>query len=105
VGHEYLVANSVFVPTLKPILKSAVSDGPGFGGQKSPFKSRTRQEPSSVSGDPFIGFAVEIILNVIDFIGSSEIAALRLSSRAFTRLPISLWHRLIKDEMPRLYEA
>ncbi|KAB8226708.1 hypothetical protein BDV33DRAFT_227071 [Aspergillus novoparasiticus] len=105
VGHEYLVANPVFVPSLIPIIKSAASTDRGFSVHNSPFESRNPINPESTARDPFRALPIEIILIIIDHLYSKEIAALRLASRAFTHLPTSLWFRLVVTEMPWLYEA
>jgi hypothetical protein len=103
-GYEYLAANPVFVPALKPILESAlVSDEKAFSVHNSPFTERPRR--AAVSRDLFLLLPIELILSIVSWLGSRDIAALRLASRAFTHLPISLWHQLILKEMPWLYEA
>ncbi|KAF7590716.1 hypothetical protein BBP40_002507 [Aspergillus hancockii] len=105
VGHEYLVANPVFVPALKPILDSATCSIQNFSVKNSPFAARPRTNASAATRDLFLSLPIEIILSIVDYLGSADIAALRLSSRAFTHLPISLWYRLILREVPWLYEA
>lgn len=61
---------------------------------------------SSTSGvDVFLKLLKELIYEVVGYLGSTDIASLRLASRAFTHLPISLWLRLVIEEMPWLYEA
>ncbi|RAQ45561.1 hypothetical protein AFGD_005874 [Aspergillus flavus] len=105
VGHEYLVANPIFVPSLKPIIQSAISTDRGFSVNNSPFESRSPINPASTARDPFRALPIEIILIIVDHLNSPDIAALRLTSRAFTHLPTSLWFRLVVTEMPWLYEA
>lgn len=104
-GCEYLAANPIFVPNLKPMLVSAVSNDKHFSVQSSAFEPRSRIREHSSTGDLFLKLSKEIIYDIVDHLGSVEIAALRLSSRAFEQLPIHLWHRLIVAEMPWLYEA
>ncbi|KAE8141639.1 hypothetical protein BDV38DRAFT_190483 [Aspergillus pseudotamarii] len=105
VGHEYLVANPIFVPSLKPIIESAISADRGFSVHNSPFDTRNQTNAASTAQDHFLALPIEIILIIIDHLDSREIAALRLVSRAFTHLPNSLWYRLVLREMPWLYEA
>jgi hypothetical protein len=103
-GYEYLAANPVFVPALKRILESAlVSDEGTFSVHNSPFAGRHRR--AAASQDLFLLLPIELILSIVSQLRSPDIAALRLASRAFTHLPISLWHQLIVREMPWLYEA
>lgn len=47
----------------------------------------------------------ELLFEITSNLGSRDIANLRLSSRSFSRLPISLWYQLVRAEMPWLYEA
>lgn len=109
IGSEYLAANPVFVPALKPILAGAVSSDPGFSIQQSAFSTRSHQSCNAASfsrvDDPFQHLPNEIIHHLFELLDSSDIAAVRLSSRAFEQLPISLWHGLVVREMPWLYEA
>ncbi|KAE8395631.1 hypothetical protein BDV23DRAFT_178676 [Aspergillus alliaceus] len=105
VGHEYLVTNPIFVPSFKPIVEAAVSTEASFSVQNSPFESRNRTIATARSQDPFLALPIEIILSIIKDLGSTDIATMRLSSRAFTHLPISVWHRLVIKELPWLYEA
>jgi hypothetical protein len=105
IGHEYLAANPIFVPALKPILESAASNNDDFNIRNSPFEVRHRIRALSSVQDPFLAFPGELIVAIVDNLSSAEIATLRLSSHAFTHLPISVWHRLVVKEMPWLYEA
>ncbi|KAL2802785.1 hypothetical protein BJX63DRAFT_414004 [Aspergillus granulosus] len=102
-GLEYLVANPVFVPDLAPIVEASISKDKNFSILKSPFPQR--YAPVSLSHDPFLSLPPELILIIAQELESPDVAALRLSSRAFTHLPISLWHNLIVTEIPFLYEA
>ncbi|KAL2860038.1 hypothetical protein BJX68DRAFT_224201 [Aspergillus pseudodeflectus] len=105
-GREYLVANPVFIPDLAPIVAaSIVSDDATFSIQNSPFPTRARLHDSTSAKDPFLSLPPELIHIIIWQLASPDIAALRLSSRAFTHLPISLWHHLLVKEIPALYEA
>jgi hypothetical protein len=106
VGHEYLVANPVFVPGLQAILESAISTDESFSVHTSAFENRPQHEGLS-SQDPFLALPPEITLSIATHLNSSEVASIRLSSRAFTHLPISLFRYFVLDEMPWpwLYEA
>ncbi|KAJ5819600.1 hypothetical protein N7474_005191 [Penicillium riverlandense] len=104
VGHEYLVANPVFVPGLRAILESAISTDKNFSVHESAFGKRPQHDGLSPQ-DPFLALPPEIILGISTSLNSSEVASIRLSSRAFTHLPISLFRQFVLDEMPWLYEA
>ncbi|KGQ01005.1 hypothetical protein PAAG_12315 [Paracoccidioides lutzii Pb01] len=90
IGDEYLVANSVFIPGCKATLESAISNDGNFSVHDSAFRTRPRTTNAS-SQDPFLSLPIEIILEIISHLNSPDIANLRLSSRAFTHLPISFW--------------
>jgi len=106
-GDESLAANPVFVPALERILRSAVYDQPSFSPQGGAFvipepASNTSSAIESV--DPFLKLPREIADNIVEHLNSREIANMRLSSRAFRQLRISLWYSLLKKEMPWVWE-
>ncbi|KAL2864794.1 uncharacterized protein BJX67DRAFT_199286 [Aspergillus lucknowensis] len=103
-GHEYLAANPIFIPALRPILKAAICNGPEFcvdGGTLS----RDAFPDSAAATDPFLRFPAEILQIITDKLDARDIARLQRASYAFARLPVSLWHKLILKDMPWLYEA
>ncbi|KAK4092408.1 hypothetical protein Purlil1_3029 [Purpureocillium lilacinum] len=104
-GTEYLVANPLFVPGFREICEHAMNQGEGFDVRQSPFEARQRKPNATASSDPFHRLPAELVHKVVGYLGSRDIAAMRASSRAFEHLPISLWHRLLVDDMPFLYEA
>ncbi|OBT62747.1 hypothetical protein VE03_07062 [Pseudogymnoascus sp. 23342-1-I1] len=104
-GSEYLVSNPVFIPSFRDICEDALQTDEDFNVQQSAFSQRDWNHNQSVSADPFLKFPSELVQNVVSYLDSKEIAAMRLASRAFEHLPISLWHRLICVEMPCIYEA
>jgi hypothetical protein len=104
-GREYLVANPVFIPGFRSILEASVSSDEDFSVQHSAFDPRPQGAPSSAQQDPFLALPKELIYVIVRGLKSQDIASLRLASRAFTQLPISLWYHLILEEMPYLYEA
>jgi hypothetical protein len=55
--------------------------------------------------DSFDRLPKELRDMVIEHLGSKDIASLRVASRSFRHLPYTLWHRLIKKEMPWIWEA
>jgi hypothetical protein len=109
VGSEYLAANPLYIPGLIPILEAASSVDATFTAQNSAFlplppqslnwKRNTRKE------DPFLALPQEIREQIVDYLCSREIAKLRLASRAFHDLPVFLWYRLLRREMPWLWEV
>ncbi|KAK2748368.1 hypothetical protein FQN57_001028 [Myotisia sp. PD_48] len=104
-GSEYLAANPLFIPSFRPILDRAISDDAEFDVNGSPFLTSTRIVNVSAAPDLFQRLSLELKLKIVSHLNSSAIASLRLCSRAFTHLPISLWRQLITTEMPWIYEA
>jgi hypothetical protein len=107
-GSEYLAANPVFVPALTPILRSAIHEEPSFSIQDGAFVvplTRHSAFPASKSQDPFLKLPQELTDSIVEYLPSRDIASLRLSSRAFRQLPISLFHTLLRQEMPWLWET
>lgn len=111
-GTEYLVANPLYVPGLSEILLAAVKEE-GLCFSYNPYdqikmsQSATNRPTTSRSSqvDVFSSLPAEIRLMIIDVLGSSDITSLSIASRAFTELPNSVWYRLVRREMPWLWEA
>ncbi|KAF2666297.1 hypothetical protein BT63DRAFT_55500 [Microthyrium microscopicum] len=109
IGDEWLAANPLLIPSLHSTLEEATYESSDtFNPCDSAFSScREGVEPKSQAtghGDCFQGLPQEANLLIVEMLLSSDIAALRLVSRAFTHLPICLWKKLLKKEMPWLWE-
>ncbi|KFX98257.1 hypothetical protein V490_02407 [Pseudogymnoascus sp. VKM F-3557] len=104
-GSEYLVANPVFIPGFRDICDDAIKVDADFDVQKSAFPQREDRRSHAISTDPFLQLPSELVQSVVSHLNSGEIATMRLVSRAFEHLPISLWHRLLCFEIPCIYEA
>ncbi|KAJ6057124.1 uncharacterized protein N7446_008023, partial [Penicillium canescens] len=111
-GSEYLAASPLYVPGLSELLLSAVN-GEISCERSGRFKkvalsqsTKARHRSSQHQrADIFSSMPVEIRLMIIGFLGSIDISSLRAASRTFTHLPNSVWYRLIREEMPWLWEA
>ncbi|THC96316.1 hypothetical protein EYZ11_004221 [Aspergillus tanneri] len=110
-GHEYLAANPLYVPNLDALLLAAVHEEedhftPDIGTFDLSSRIQRSGIPFPALPADFLGsLPLELRLHVVDFLGLRDIADLRLASRAFEQLPVSIWYRLIRDEMPWLWEA
>ncbi|KAB8229395.1 uncharacterized protein BDW43DRAFT_303142 [Aspergillus alliaceus] len=111
-GCEFLVANPLYIPKLPSILLAAVKDNNDFSPQNGAFDLHQTTERDAMlldlmqcSTDPLLALPREIRLMIVKSLGSRDIANLRLASRAFQQLPVSVWYRLIREEMPWLWEA
>ncbi|KAN0107848.1 hypothetical protein V8E51_007590 [Hyaloscypha variabilis] len=109
-GSEYLAANPLYIPGLRSIFEVARTVDSSFSPRNSAFSplpatSSILREIGAVTEDPFLALPQELREHIVDHLDSQEIVALRLASRAFHELPISLWYKLLRREMPWLWEV
>jgi hypothetical protein len=111
-GSEYLVANPLYVPGLSELLLSAVNgeikSEQHAQCEKVQLSQFTKTQPTSSQHQPvdfFSSIPLEIRLMIVGYLGSDDITSLRAASRTFTTLPNNVWYRLIREEMPWLWEA
>lgn len=98
IGSEYLAANPLYVPYLPSVLDAAREDNV----DKSPELTKTREQGGRAKLE---SLPLDIHLLIVEFLDSADITSLRIASTAFTKLPSSVWYRLVRDEMPWLWEA
>ncbi|PLB36536.1 F-box protein [Aspergillus candidus] len=103
-GSEFLAANPLHVPYLPRILQAAVEDA-SFDASAGVFDLSLHMSHGTSVHDPLATLPFEIQHLILGFLGSRDIANLRLASRAFQHLPNGLWYRLVREEMPWLWEA
>jgi hypothetical protein len=108
-GSEYLAANPVFIPSLPPLLRSAIHEDSLFSTQSSAFAlpelHAGNNATEAMLRDPFLTIPREIRDGIVERLESKDIANLRLASCAFRQLRISLWYILLRKEMPWLWEV
>lgn len=112
-GLEYLAANPLFIPSLEPILRAAIHTEESFNSEHSAFEipnsvshhHNTRSKLKPYSEDPFSTLPAELRLQILSHLSSRSIANLRLCSRSFRHLPISLFRQLLCAELPWLWEV
>jgi hypothetical protein len=103
-GLEYLATNPLFVPCLDPILRSVIQDEPSFNPENGAFEvPEFHHNPQSP--DLFDTLPQELKLEIVRYLTPKVTSNLRLATRAFRQLPISLWRRFLQEEMPWLWEA
>ena len=103
-GDEFLVANPVHIPALRDIIERAKRTDPDFNTKNCAFEVDAAATPKH-ERDLFGRLPKELRDMILQPLGSKDIANLRQASSSFRRLPISLWHRLTREEMPWLWEA
>ena len=104
-GCEFVVANPLQIPALAKIIEAAQRPQSDFDASKnSPFGAKETICTSS-NHDIFWELPSELRDMVVSSLDSKDIANLRLASRAFGHLPITLWHDLLRKEVPWVWEA
>ncbi|KAF2751065.1 hypothetical protein M011DRAFT_491695 [Sporormia fimetaria CBS 119925] len=103
-GTEYLVANLLFMSKLDDILEAALDRSSDFSPHQRAFRVLG---PGTGGGayDPFGLLPVELQYEIFDYLPSRDIASLRLTSRVFSKLPVTYFQKLLLREMPWLREA
>jgi hypothetical protein len=105
VGDEFIVANPLQIPALDSLFEAADRSQTSFNPRASPFGAETISSSPGRSHDLFAELPEELRDMVLAPLSSVDIANLRLASRSFRHLPFTLWHDLIKKEMPWIWEA
>ena len=105
-SYEWVMANALYVPGLQDLFKSCTDESADISPRVGALDTAHDQIARiSCAHDPLCDVPLEIRDELLSYLGSAGIANLRLASRAFTHLPISLWRRLVIKEMPWLWEA
>ena len=103
-GDEFIVANPVHIPALRDIIERARRKEPDFNTKNSTFEIDAAATPER-ERDIFARLPEELRDMILQPLRSKDIANLRQASSTFRKLPISLWYRLTREEMPWLWEA
>ncbi|RAH68411.1 F-box protein [Aspergillus aculeatinus CBS 121060] len=104
-GREYLAANPLYVPGLPALLVGATSQEQEVEVSNATFENAERTHPDTCVVDHLSSLPLDLRLHIISFLDAADITRLRAASRAFTHLPNGVWYRLVRDEMPWLWEA
>ncbi|PVI04115.1 hypothetical protein DM02DRAFT_726029 [Periconia macrospinosa] len=103
-GTAWLAANPLYVPKLSEIFQASVSAGPDFRISDGAFSVPERQCEDR-NNDLFASLPNELRISILDNLNVKDIAALRLSSRAFRQIPIQYFQKMLNRHMPWLWEA
>lgn len=107
-GKEYLAANPLYVPRLSAFLMEFDEEktDKGTGGVESVQGIKyTPVSPQSSGVDILASLPQDIRLLLVEYLGPDDITSLRIASKAFTELPNGIWYKLVREEMPWLWEA
>ncbi|PYI32272.1 hypothetical protein BP00DRAFT_394798 [Aspergillus indologenus CBS 114.80] len=100
-GCEYLAANPLYVPGLPALLAEATKQETDTTDSND-----KEQSPSpALAVDRLSSLPLDLRLHIIGFLDAADITCLRAASRVFTHLPNGVWYRLVREEMPWLWEA
>jgi hypothetical protein len=107
-GKEYLAANPLYVPGLSLLLAGAQEKDDfilNSGDLESSQLVTNIPAPSQSQIDLLTSLPLEIRLLVVGYLGPVDITSLRMTSKAWAELPNNVWYRLVREEMPWLWEA
>ncbi|KAJ5240885.1 uncharacterized protein N7469_002476 [Penicillium citrinum] len=107
-GREYLAANPLYVPALPTILLNAAKEKEEWNQKiiENPKPPKYHRASSlAVQNDVFALMPPEICLLIISYLNAGDLTNLRIASKVFTKLPNGVWQRLIREEMPWLWES
>ena len=109
--YKYLVANPINIPELSSLI-DMTRNNPGWAHKDcspcAPQQQNHDEPPIShppPSSDIFARLPPELKSEILSHLRSKEIANLRLVSHCFRLLPVSLFHQLIKQDMPWFWEV
>lgn len=102
-GDKFLAANPLQIPALSVLFEATNRPQGSFNARSSPFTACSTA--LSHKGDLFVTLPEELRNIVLSQLGSKDIANLRLASRTFYHLPITLWHDLMMKELPWIWVA
>jgi hypothetical protein len=107
-GKEYLAANPLYVPGLETFLLNAGRKEEDLSSgemEESEFSNKSHTSLQIGHDDVFASLPPEIRLLLVSLLDASDLTNLRIASRTFTKLPNSVWRRLVQEEMPWLWES
>jgi hypothetical protein len=73
--------------------------------EESEFSNKNHTSLQIGHDDVFASLPPEIRLLLVSLLDASDLTNLRIASRTFTKLPNSVWRRLVQEEMPWLWES
>ncbi|KAJ0418957.1 hypothetical protein BJY00DRAFT_286899 [Aspergillus carlsbadensis] len=100
----YLVANPLYIVGLNGFLLDAAQQEHGCGIEVA------EEELDAVSfgnkrTDRLSTLPLELRLHIVSFLDSGDIVSLRQASKAFMNLTNDVWYRIVRGQMPWLWEA
>ncbi|PPJ57650.1 hypothetical protein CBER1_00109 [Cercospora berteroae] len=103
-GTEYIAANPLFIPNLAKVIADATTPHP-IDGNSGAFDLPKATNFSPSPGDLFATLPAELRLNILTELSSEDLCNLRLVSRSFRQLPLTLYHEMLMKNMKFFWEA
>jgi hypothetical protein len=104
--YEFLMADPLKDDKFAEMLQEAVDLSDDFNPTNSAFPDRVPRTTTTTSkSDPFLALPPELCQQILTHLPTPSVAALRLTSSAFTHLPISFFHHLLRQDFPWIWEA
>jgi hypothetical protein len=97
-GH--ISKNPFSVSELRPLFERATTIDLSFSVDDTPFEIRR-----DTTRDCFSRLPQELLLSLLEHLRPGDIASLRLASRSFDYIPIFFWYRLLRRDMPWIWEV
>ncbi|CAK1359021.1 hypothetical protein CB0940_05292 [Cercospora beticola] len=103
-GTEYAAANPPFIPNLAKVIANATAAEP-VDGNSGVFDLPADTNLSPSPGDGFAKLPAELKLEILSSLSSEDICNLRLVSRSFRQLPLSLFRDMLATNLNFFWEA
>ncbi|PLB44874.1 hypothetical protein P170DRAFT_429607 [Aspergillus steynii IBT 23096] len=121
-GQEYMAANPLDIPGLESLLSWTLaerSENSVSEESKDPnppkesvdkdkaamIKDTPNSLPTSAKGNTCATLSQVMMLGTLDLLDMKDIKSLRLVSRGLQHLPDTIWCRMLREDMPWLFEA
>ncbi|SMY29086.1 unnamed protein product [Zymoseptoria tritici ST99CH_1A5] len=102
----FLIMDPLKDEGLMRILNEAREVEDGFDPSQSAFSERHSPRPATdEQHDPFLTLPPELLQHILTLLPTPSIGAARTVSRAFTHIPISFFHHLLRKDFPWIWEV
>ncbi|SMR63727.1 unnamed protein product [Zymoseptoria tritici ST99CH_3D1] len=102
----FLIMDPLKDEDLMRILNEAMEVEHGFDASHSAFAERKSPPPTTdEQHDPFLTLPPELLQHILTLLPTPSIGAARTASRAFTHIPISFFHHLLRKDFPWIWEV
>ncbi|KJY02213.1 hypothetical protein TI39_contig78g00006 [Zymoseptoria brevis] len=102
----FLIMDPLKDEGLMRISKQAAEVDDGFDASHSAFAERkSPPRTTDEQHDPFLALPPELLQHILTLLPTPSIGAVRTASLAFTHIPISFFHHLLRKDFPWIWEV